>query len=248
MDEKIFKYMSSDVGKLVLNNKTIRFNSPLNFNDPYDAHPPYRFTNSHITTKEKNSLKTLFDKLANDTLILSLSTTNKDLMMWGHYANCHTGIVIEFYPNAKFLHGCTNVTYKKNTLRFDNNYEQYLASDCKVLKNALKQLFTTKYKTWEYEKEKRIIVDKTIKINSLKDYLSGTEINKLRSQSYIDLPFQTTDIKTIYFGCNIDENIQNELIQIVKTNYTHINKLYKAEKSPTEYKILFKELTINKKP
>ena len=246
MAERIFKYMKSDVAKLVLQNKTIRFTSPLEFNDPYDAHPPYKFINTSITETEKCNLEIGFKGLADDTLILSLSKTNKNLMMWGHYADCHKGIVIEFNPEAEILNYGVDVKYYKKILELKNTYNQYCAEDGKALIEALHLIFTTKNICWKYEKEKRIIQDKPLRINYLKEKtkLSDKDTEKLKAQNYIDNSFETKDIKTVYFGYKTDQKVQDELINILKKEYSHITTVYKAKLSDKEYKILFEEIKI----
>ncbi len=237
MDEKIFKYMSSDVGKLVLNNKTIRFNSPLNFNDPYDAHPPYNLKNNEI---KDEIIRKGFKLLADNALILSLSGTNDSIMMWGHYTDCHKGIVIEFNSDAEALKYATEINYTNSTLTFENINNAYLES--KKLVNDVRRIFTTKYKCWEYENEKRVIIDKPTKINSLK--ISDNEKEKLMKQKYIDIPFNTNDIKTIYLGCKMKSTDEEELINIIKILYPHIHTIYKCRLSKSEYKIIFDSIEI----
>lgn len=239
MDEKYFKYMKPDVAKIVLNNKTIRFTSPLSFNDPYDAHPPYNLKNNHI---EDRIIRKTFTMLADDLLILSLSNTNDNLMMWGHYTDCHKGIVIEFNSNAENLKYATKVNYTNSTLTFENINKEYFKSN--KLINDIKIIFTTKYKCWEYENEKRVLIDKPTKINFLKDKITNKEIEDLKKQEYIDMPFTTNDIKTIYLGYKIDPNDEQELINIIKTQYPHIHTIYKCRLSKTEYKIIFDSIKI----
>lgn len=241
MSERIFKYMKPDVAKIVLENKTIRFTCPSEFNDIYDAKPPYKFTNPSINETEKSNLSEIFEGLAEDTIILSLSKTNKNLLMWGHYTDSHKGAVIEFYPNAEFLKYCTNVMYDNNILQFKENYNQYLEKNCRTLRNALHKLFTTKNKCWRYEKEKRIIMDKPTRISYLK--LSEIEAEKLNKQSYIDCPFKTEDIKAVYLGCKMSDNDELAILNIIKSKYPNV-KCYKAEKCMDAYKLKFKKINI----
>lgn len=205
--EKFFKYMKADIAKIVLNNKTIRFTSPLEFNDPYDAHPPYNLRNNN--TKDE-IIRKAFAKLADNSLILSLSGTNDSIMMCGHYTDCHKGVVIEFNSDTEALKYVTEVNYTNSTLTFEDINNEYFGT--KKLIDDVRLIFTTKYMCWEYENEKRVIIDKPTKLDLLKNKIPSEEIEKLEKQNYIDIPFTRNNIKTIYLGCKIDPRDKQELI------------------------------------
>ena len=244
MVEKFFKYLKFDIAIKVLKNKKIRFSSSKLFNDPYDINPPYKYSYPYYTDTEKNNLDIILKKFSDDALILSLSKTNKNLLMWGHYADCHKGIVIEFNPKAKILDGCTDVKYKKDIVDLEYSYNKYFSKDCIALTNTLKKLFTTKSICWKYEKEKRIIVDKPTLIKYLKQRSKNRNFDKLEEQNYIDVDFNPTDIKAIYLGANISNENKKYLISLIKERYKHIKILYQAELSQKAYRILFDKIEV----
>jgi hypothetical protein len=87
---------------------------------------------------------------ANEIGVLSLSATCKSILLWSHYAACHTGICIKFHAGntAPFFGAAQKVFYK----------EKYPEID--VLSNPYHQVegfLLTKAKDWEYEEEWRII-------------------------------------------------------------------------------------------
>ena len=54
----------------------------------------------HFRERAAERIRTFWDDIG----ILSLSETENDLLMWGHYANSHTGMLIEFDPKHPFFH------------------------------------------------------------------------------------------------------------------------------------------------
>jgi hypothetical protein len=87
---------------------------------------------------------------ANAIGVLSLSATCKSILLWSHYAACHTGICIKFHAGntTPFFGAAQKVNYKKNYPEID------------VLSNSYHQVegfLLTKAKDWEYEEEWRII-------------------------------------------------------------------------------------------
>jgi len=114
-----FKYMSSDVAKIVLTDSTLRFTHPNKFNDPFDYYPTSSALGANKFIKrvqsEQPSLqknKTNFKNIIKNSSILRsrefrdltakqfcitcFSKTPFSLPMWAHYANNHDGCVIEF--------------------------------------------------------------------------------------------------------------------------------------------------------
>lgn len=117
--ERFFKYLSSDVAKIVLSESTLKYSHPNNFNDPFDYYPTSNAVGANKFFKrvmsERGQVippKTGFKKvIKNSQLLRSIQFRNKtsslfcvtcfsitpySLPMWAHYANNHNGCVIEF--------------------------------------------------------------------------------------------------------------------------------------------------------
>lgn len=237
----LFKYMNADTAKKVLENKTIRHSSPSTFNDPYDANPPYKFANKNLSEDALEKLKKSLNDYTRNSYILSLSKKNDDLLMWGHYANCHKGIVLEFQP--KFVKHAKEIKYCNKIAEIDLNTCDIEAKKNQKLKKALNVLFQTKHECWCYEEEKRIIIDG----KTLTKYLTKNKYN-IPKNNYIDKPFEPYDIANIYLGAKINLEDEKKIIDIIKKQYPYITKIYKAKLSEDEYKISFEEIPINKSP
>ncbi|PNV83898.1 MAG: hypothetical protein C0627_03670 [Sulfurimonas sp.] len=151
----VYKYMATKTynkdGEInllekVFENKTLRFTSPNDFNDPFE----FRHLIEDLNPSDSDDLNTLinttFDKnqfhnIALDFELehvgtLCLSAKNDDILMWSHYANNHSGIVLEFdkahlFFNTKplaveeLLHGIEIVNYQLDKLSYKNIDEYF---------------------------------------------------------------------------------------------------------------------------
>ncbi|WP_166727605.1 DUF2971 domain-containing protein [Mucilaginibacter gilvus] len=159
------------------------FSSPIDFNDPFDSNleilnavgkeeiiEHYRKTVkpsddffSNILEKSLNdksvfeiinsTLKKEFYKWVNEAAICSLSKTSHDLLMWGHYTNCHKGVCLGFDPSLleTSLGTIYDVKYTKPVPKI-NIYDNPT--------DAVIEFFCAKSNHWKYEKEVRIIQGK----------------------------------------------------------------------------------------
>lgn len=249
MNQSLFKYQKFDTAKKTLQNKTIRFAAPTTFNDPYDAKPPYKFVNQNIDETKLKLLHTALKVFSKNSFILCLSLINNNLLMWGHYTDCHKGAVIEFNPQANFLKSHTKVNYQNKAVLLDDNYENVFKININPFAKALRKIFTTKNKCWEYEKEVRVVKDNSQEFidwlgKNLNINFSDETIENFNPQEYSARPFKPEDIKTVYLGAKMEPKAQNEIIEIIKKDYSHIKTVYKARLSDTEYSINFDEISI----
>ena len=81
--------------------------------------------------------------------------------MFSHYANSHKGICIEYKLESNFLD--KNIFYSDVGYRFD------------FKPSSVKELFTTKHKSWEYEKEGRFV---SFSVDNFIDLKGKGEIKK----------------------------------------------------------------------
>ncbi|MFQ2119106.1 DUF2971 domain-containing protein [Aeromonas hydrophila] len=105
------------------------------------------------------------------TGIVSLSESNRSLLMWAHYANQHKGIVIGFEDDflsdieiddvaqKKMVHTRFPIKISYDTSRFDLMEFQIIGTTVQdISKQLAVKLLTTKSDDWIYEKEHRYIV------------------------------------------------------------------------------------------
>lgn len=207
---EIYKYMRIDDNLLnTLEKGELWFSSPLNFNDPFDCqlNDQTEWTSSAIT-EYLNSLK-----IGNDKIDLFLSKYHspelfseyftkemkriiskmgvscfaispKNLLMWSHYANSHTGVCLKFdmKRDLSFFNQSFMVEYSSDYLKYDYIQNKGFATVLSM---------TTKSEHWSYENEVRTIRTKGNKAypfdkNSLTEIIFGVKAEDQKIKSVID--------------------------------------------------------------
>jgi hypothetical protein len=175
----IYKYTTIESANLILNSSKLKFSKPSEFNDPFDCNLTIDTNNTseeidnHIELlRKKNNLtdeklkivkskfhnsKELF-KITNISIkqvketfgITCFSKNEKNLIMWAHYCNKHTGLCLKFdiLADPDFFMLPFLVLYKDEYPKF--NY-------IRNRDGLAKFLVETKSEDWEYEQEIRVM-------------------------------------------------------------------------------------------
>lgn len=232
----------------VVINSSLWLSSRNGFNDPFDIKA--KFIIDGGTLKFRNKIKGLLKKHKlelggvkrtkeinrimanqpellknlNDSMVKSLEKIGvccftidpRNLLMWSHYANHHKGIVLQFElarDASAFLKN-VRVDYVKDypVMNWANETE-----------NEISKSFLNKFKTWEYEKEWRIV------------HVFG-------ANTYID--FKPEALTGLVFGCKADKNIKDTVNQILaertQKNMPPVN-IYNAYMHDSKYKLVIKK-------
>jgi len=154
----------------------LHFSKPSWFNDPFDCRAIYKpnisfekfcsiakklypnslFSESELKSKygelnQSNEGTEIYYAEAHKKVnILSLSTTNNDILMWSHYADSHKGIYLEFNQDSSLFSDANFVRYSFNRPMINEE------DDDDDGKTRIIKTFLTKSDHWEYEKEWRI--------------------------------------------------------------------------------------------
>lgn len=191
--------------------------------------------------KQSVTDKTL-KKLWNAVGILSLSWIDNDLLMWSHYADSHRGIILEFDEEHPFLTDnsqkkfCSsgNVEYVRDRPSIEITNPKYL-NDGSILHH---DVFYVKYELWKHEKEYRVI-------RGLKEanYTSNNKDNNGFAVFLFNFPPEM--IKSVIFGCKIDYEKKNDIINLLSEKPEYKNVIIKQAKADTrQYKL---EIEIDKR-
>ncbi len=180
----------------------------------------------------------LFSNRINDTQfgILSLSRRKDSRSMWSYYANDHKGFMIEFNEKSEtsdyldFDHEHADVNYKlkrpQNIITINNDNDKR--------HKLINELFFTKDKDWQHEREYRVLAS-----------IPKIQANKLDNDGFpihsVTIP--AAEIDAIYLGVRSSENLARKAKFWIKQNSPAI-KLYKAEPCRTEYKLNYIEVEI----
>ena len=169
--------------------------------------PIYMDFLNEIKTKERELNEELMMK--RDRVYMScLSEKRNSLLMWSHYADCHTGFCIgynfkqlfEVYGINLLPVGYSNDFFVIDTLRKFANH-----------KDIFMKAARTKSLEWSYEKEWRILGSYKINESNQKGML-------------LDMPIPCS----IYMGCRIKKDVENQLKNI----------LYKMQLSKRSYNLI----------
>ncbi|MEX1014345.1 MAG: DUF2971 domain-containing protein [Candidatus Paceibacterota bacterium] len=160
-------------------------------------------------------------KIEKEIGILSFAGNREQILMWSHYANSHKGFCIGL--NKKELQESIRpllITEGKFIKLYDVLYQKSYPQ-INPLKVGQDEYFalplTIKSKAWEYEDEVRLI---------FKD--GADELLKVEKKIFQD----------ITLGCRMYEDNQNEILEIVKTEFDRL-PVYKAMLSNDEFSLVF---------
>ena len=161
-----------------------------------------------------------------DTTVFCLSETHDNLLMWSHYAQNHTGVVIKFLA----LEEVDAPTIVAQPVRYSRQVPQLdfaaLIDDFeKMPKEIINVVTLTKSEVWAYEKEWRII-------SGLRD----------KTQSYEILPYAPEEVGTVYLGCNIAIEDKEEISEVTRRTYPKA-KIFQGVKHEREFALTFNEIT-----
>jgi hypothetical protein len=165
----LYKYYSFSCGKLALESENLGFRTPNFFNDPFEA--------SVICSDQE--IETSFNEILKNVVILSLTRTPLNALMWAHYGEEHKGFVIGYDVDDQFFKCKTNnlipiqqgnVIYTKtkpiiNISEFflnelDNHIKGLVSEfedDKYSTKSLVSHLFLNKDTIWSYEEEVRLV-------------------------------------------------------------------------------------------
>ncbi|OTG80798.1 hypothetical protein B9T31_15985 [Acinetobacter sp. ANC 4558] len=176
----------------IFNNHELRYNYPIAFNDPYDCHFNLTLDYSNISREDVSSLFDIdippsdwiyvkqyflhkmglmpqfinnsFKHLREETLITCFNSNPLSILMWSHYANQHTGFMIEFkipLNESIFLPLPIRYTNEYPDIKLSFSEFQDILHNSEENKDLIYKtatsIFFQKSKEWAYEKEFRLI-------------------------------------------------------------------------------------------
>ena len=118
-----------------------------------DLNDPFELIASDLPTPDSRKEAIKFKNfMANDYGILCFSENWKNPLLWSHYANKHRGVALKFSIMDEIA---LPVKYRQN--RFKINFQEKRNSETPVTKNETEGLWLTKFISWSYEEEIRVI-------------------------------------------------------------------------------------------
>lgn len=257
-----YKYVSANTVRLILENNKLQYSSPSIFNDPFDVQTSagYAFDPDDLFSllskkmsigveefvemfkEEYKRLDEWWKLVVKCSRVFCVAEENDNLLMWAHYADDHKGAVIKFecLPDiGNSLCVAKKVKYvdKPPVLAEIDEYIESLVGEHEIDYGSLFiDLFISKSDHWNYEKEWRVFIPPIDMENPIvpKDS-NGKEV----FSTLVDL--YPKEIHSIYLGCKMKEDIQNEIGNTLIDDFSHV-QIYKSKKDERDYKLNFEQI------
>ncbi len=118
----------------------------------HDLNDPFELLAVNLADKStRKKFKEMKDDINSKTGLICFSTSWENPLLWGHYAEKHTGIALGFDINDEFL---LPVDYAEKPIEVNVDPQTG-----KPNRNDLFNLVRTKFKDWKYENEVRLFVE-----------------------------------------------------------------------------------------
>lgn len=170
---KAYHFTTIDSALKILKNETLKVSRFNELNDPFEL------LSANIGDKSiRREIKNIRDNIIDIQGIISFSKSWRNPVQWAHYADRHKGVCLSFDIEENLL---TNVTYHAGRSKFSTNLTP-------------KEILSSKFNSWKYEKEIRMIIE-----------LEGK--NTILNDGLYFIPFsETLVLKEIMFGANTDND------------------------------------------
>ncbi|OFW06719.1 MAG: hypothetical protein A3G20_02820 [Acidobacteria bacterium RIFCSPLOWO2_12_FULL_59_11] len=137
--------------QFALNNLALRRIKIARFEDLND---PFELLGVDIGDKEyRAAFRATKEQISESKGLICFSKSWSNPLMWGHYAEKHTGMCLGFDVPEKLL---APVIYAKRLLKMEFDPK---TSKAKPTKKFMDQLLRTKFFDWKYENEMRLFVE-----------------------------------------------------------------------------------------
>lgn len=172
----LYKYVTDEVGRKILENNSIAFSRPESFNDPFESEAACSFYpgNAKVSLSvHKRIQRDTKQHFRNFYGILSLTRQPLNPLMWSHYADEHSGMVIGIDVSAECLTSEVentipiqygNVIYthtKPFNIYFENLTERVNVTAAYSFDRqnieTFQRAFLYKASCWSYEEEVRVV-------------------------------------------------------------------------------------------
>ncbi|PKF25948.1 DUF2971 domain-containing protein [Pseudomonas hunanensis] len=172
----LYKYYDATGGLKALKSKRLGFRTPSNFNDPFEL---TALSNGDGPLSKMYTLRAQIEQLKEQVVILSLTRSPFNPLMWAHYGKDHTGVVIAYNVSGQFLNspeynlipadtGDVIYTHTKSPFKMTPEtmstlhrvYQQGFgapAAQTYEQQALARRLFLTKHASWVYEEEVRVV-------------------------------------------------------------------------------------------
>ena len=192
------------------------------------------FQKGEIQKMLKDGVRESLRDVNRKSCLLSFSKTSQNVVMWAHYADNHSGIVIGIDFNNIYPHASGESELTMHPVEYSQNRPQINVLqdfDDNELFKVLQEAIMTKSDSWKYEKEFRtmVFVDTLERMQK-----KGIALRKnIKGQNTWFLSLNPRSIREVVFGLHTDESLKLEIKKLIKKPKLQHIKLLQAEESET---------------
>lgn len=190
-----------------------------------------------------DKIREVYEKQKFKTFIVYCMSEIKDnILLWGHYTNCHRGVCLGFETSAHRNTLCLRMNDPKLDAFLEGTYSRFLPLlevkyQCDYPEpydifqgktDDLTKFLITKGKDWKYEQERRII-------------LPYAEINTRV------LHYDRSALKEVILGRNMSNTFKSDIISLLRSEYAAKGckvDIFQSELDDREYKLNIKQINI----
>ena len=223
----LYKYISTEHAEDILRNQHLMLDNGIGFNDPFEL---------RISDRKRGTDRSVFG-----LRILCLTNSNKNKLMWSHYADSHKGLCLVVEVPASLSYP---VCYSGNRIFENSNIDDILIKSKRTKKESLRKksiidlpyehkVALIKDQKWKYEKEWRIVLDESSPLLTVDS----------KNRFFFDLK-----IKRIYLGCRFEENkagVKTSILSACSDNSIGIQRMYMSKEN---YAVKAEKLVKHAKP
>ena len=162
MPELIYRFLPASSAIKSLLDRSLRASEIAKLNDPYDSVPgilnaPKDTSDKASADRPYRSVDEFIRAFTNERFkLISFSRKATDPVLWAHYADNHRGICLAFDPAAYPENSFADVRYSADRACFC--YTMFGdQTRLEEMSDTINAALTTKWKSWEYEEEVRLI-------------------------------------------------------------------------------------------
>jgi len=175
---RVYHFIAEKWAKEALKQKRLKVSNINTLNDPFEFHVGFSKPNRKII----NTFRVWKKEISKEFGILCFSKNWHNPLLWSHYAEKHTGFALGFEIQED---KATKITYSKSRPLFKWDG---MPRDPIPRQNFLDKLIKTKFVSWKYEEEYRLVY----KLNTL-DYEDGFYFQEFDTNLVL---------KEVIAGCN----------------------------------------------
>lgn len=146
--KRLFYFTSTNYGISDLSLKRLKISRFHQLNDPFEL-----LAAELLDHRDRNALSKFKEEVGNDKGIICFSESWSNPLLWGHYAEKHSGMALGFDVSRDNLFQ-VNYTTDRAKIEFDENARKIVNGN-----QVMKRLLSTKFVDWKYEEEWRMLAE-----------------------------------------------------------------------------------------